>query len=319
MVVTGIDEAGYGPVLGPLTVTAVSLAVPGGAVGRGAWDLLREVVTDRPSARDARLVIADSKVLSSRRDGLARLETAVLAVASCSGRRVRTFRDVLGWVCPEDEDALDRCPWYAGRDFALPLVADAGAVRVASAALRRGLRRAGMAVVGVRSRVLPAWRFNVQVAQVRNKAEVLLQAVVGLVWRAWREVGRSEHVVAVDRLGGRFQYGRGLMTLLDQRRLEIVRESAAESEYCFPEMRPPLRVRFVQGGERAYFAIAVASIVSKYLREVCMHALNEYWAREVGEVRRTKGYYTDGRRFLREVGRHLARLGIARETLVRSR
>ena len=42
----GIDEAGYGPLLGPLVVSAVGLEVPAGLLRADLWEVLGKVVAD---------------------------------------------------------------------------------------------------------------------------------------------------------------------------------------------------------------------------------------------------------------------------------
>ena len=65
--------------------------------------------------------------------------------------------------------------------------------------------------------------------------------------------------------------------------------------------------------------VALASMVSKYLRELLMGCFNGYWLGEVPSLRPTAGYYQDGLRFLKEIEPHLRRLGVRREWLVRQR
>ena len=63
--------------------------------------------------------------------------------------------------------------------------------------------------------------------------------------------------------------------------------------------------------------IALASIFSKYLRELLMARFNAYWAGHVDDLRPTAGYYQDGQRFLRDIEPAIGRLGVDRSQLVR--
>ena len=57
--VVGIDEAGYGPNLGPLVQAAVALHLPDD--DPAGWDALKAVVRRSHEPADGRLLIDDSK------------------------------------------------------------------------------------------------------------------------------------------------------------------------------------------------------------------------------------------------------------------
>src|SRR3954464_7575619 len=76
MWVVGIDEAGYGPNLGPLVQAAVALYLPDD--DPAGWETLRPVVRRCGEKNDKRLLIDDSKKVYTR-GGLAALERAVQA------------------------------------------------------------------------------------------------------------------------------------------------------------------------------------------------------------------------------------------------
>jgi hypothetical protein len=66
-------------------------------------------------------------------------------------------------------------------------------------------------------------------------------------------------------------------------------------------------------------AVALASMLSKYLREVLMRRFNAFWAKHLPAVAPTAGYYNDGTRFLRDIDLTRKQLGIADEELIRCR
>ena len=99
LIYAGIDEAGYGPLFGPLTVGRCVIRIPRAASpgagrpgGRGAggggddglpdlWARLNKAVSRTLTGRRGRLVVADSKKLKTRAAGIAHLETGCLAFA----------------------------------------------------------------------------------------------------------------------------------------------------------------------------------------------------------------------------------------------
>src|SRR5262245_23735239 len=90
----GIDEAGYGPNLGPLVMTAV---VVEGADDRppDVWGDLAGTVA-RAGDKDGRLWVDDSKKVYRGGQGLDRLEAAALAaVAAAGGEPPRSLAGLL--------------------------------------------------------------------------------------------------------------------------------------------------------------------------------------------------------------------------------
>ena len=108
----GLDEAGYGPTLGPLVVAATSFRFEeAGSPDPGdLWTLLSRSVTRQPRRGDRRIPIADSKVIFSPHKGLSNLEEAVLA-ATLASRPVPTasLPGLLGLDAVEEDSQY---PWY---------------------------------------------------------------------------------------------------------------------------------------------------------------------------------------------------------------
>ena len=77
--IIGIDEAGYGPNLGPLVMSAVAYRVPHEAAGANLWKLLARAAR-KDGGNDDKVWINDSKVVYSSGKGIAELERSVLAV-----------------------------------------------------------------------------------------------------------------------------------------------------------------------------------------------------------------------------------------------
>src|SRR5688500_13768356 len=85
MILAGIDEAGYGPLLGPLVVGCAAFEV-GGADPAGEvpclWRRLGKYVSRNRLKGGKKLHVNDSKLVYSPSLGLKELERAVLALAA---------------------------------------------------------------------------------------------------------------------------------------------------------------------------------------------------------------------------------------------
>jgi len=321
-IVVGIDEAGYGPLLGPLVVTGVAFEVPDEVAAAGSpdlWSLLSDSVTRRPSRRDLRLPVLDSKKLYQRAAGLSLLEGSALAMLQSAQPPPGTFLELLRRIAPQSRELLAQYPWYRDLDFELPVEADATAVAMKANAVRRNARAAGVRLAGVVCEPLLEGHFNRLVNSTRNKAVVLLGVTLRIVQRLLaRARGRTTRVF-VDRQGGRSRYLDPLMTAFAEFELEVLEESARRSAYRLIQAPSAHTVEFRTDGEDHHLPIALASIVSKYVRELFMKGLNHYWSARVAALRPTAGYYTDALRFLEDIAPAVQRERIDRDLLVRQR
>ena len=77
-------------------------------------------------------------------------------------------------------------------------------------------------------------------------------------------------------------------------------------------------MHFQQGAER-HFPAAVSSMVCKYVRELSMELFNRFWQQHIPDLRPTKGYPTDAKRFRSDIAETQQRLGITNNTLWRER
>lgn len=317
VVVVGIDEAGYGPLLGPLVVSATAFELPAELAGRSLWELLAHSVAPAPRPRDRRLPIVDSKKLYHRGDGLARLERSALAAIAAAGDFPRDTDHLWQLVAPHLPPLLAQYPWYREAALPLPVASDAGGTRLAARRLRDDAAAHGVVSAGVYCEPLLEGHYNRLVASTRNKAVVLFGLTTRLIQRvADAHPGHSLHIFA-DKQGGRGHYGRMLMRAFDDRRLVVLEESDAHSAYELRRAPADWRVAFAQGGEAQHLPIALASIVCKYVRELLMQAFNAWWARHAPGVAATAGYYQDGMRFIGEVRPHFARLSIDERWMIR--
>src|SRR5262249_34175345 len=156
--IIGIDEAGYGPNLGPLVMTSVACRVSAWPVD--LWQLLRPVVRRDSDKDDGRLLVADSKVVYSAARGLQHLETTVLALL-CPQHTGADFSlaGYLEVIAPSASAELQREAWYTGRS-PLPVAADAMRCKTAAGLFGAACRGSEVVWGEVRSVVVCPPRFN---------------------------------------------------------------------------------------------------------------------------------------------------------------
>jgi len=318
-VLVGIDEAGYGPVLGPLVVSATAFEVPTERADTCLWDLLQRSVSRTASARDSRIAVLDSKKLYRRKEGLARLERSVLSAVGAWRGVPPSLRGLLNLLCPDLPAMLSEYPWYRDSNPALPTAADAGGIRIAAGLLARDFDAQSVRPAGCWSVVLPEGHYNRLVTNTQNKAVVLSGLTLRLVQRVADAYPDRELCIRIDKQGARQHYSRLLLRAFEDRRLKVLEESDQHSAYELVNGRGRWRISFSQSGESLHMPVALASLVSKYVRELLMDCFNAYWAGQVPDIKPTAGYYQDGLRFLRDIQPHLQRLGIARDHLMRQR
>ncbi|MDP6443809.1 MAG: hypothetical protein QGG36_10250 [Pirellulaceae bacterium] len=313
----GVDEAGYGPNLGPLVI--------GGSV----WEVPDELLDDHEglvaavsnciaeTGGDGRLAVADSKQLYKPKGPLTQLEMGVHVALALTGRLGRTWRELFAVLAPACRTEMDDTPWYRGFDEELPVDADLDRISEIAQAVELRLADAGVRLCTLQTDVVCAGRFNRLLQQWDGKGGLLSNTTLDLVQQLLEHT-TGQTLIHCDKQGGRNKYAPLLQGRFTDYLVEIRCEGRAESRYQWGPRGETTICRFVAKGDR-FLPAALASMAAKYLRELAMRAFNAYWRRHVSDLKATAGYPLDAKRFREDVAEARAELGIADELFWREK
>lgn len=322
-VFAGVDEAGLGPLLGPLTIGFSTFRAPADV---SPWKALSPVVTRNVKRDRSAFVVADSKQVFSRNQrGSKRLETTALGFLSLldQERRPPTSAERLLWrtpACLAPRTDLSAIPWY--RELpTLPRHVDAGLLELRVEKLARRMRAADIELIDAGVSVLPAELLNRSFHQTENKADTHWRSTRRVLRHIWRAHAPGGMRLVVDRHGGRSHYGPLLGRAFRDANVELVSEGTDGAQYRVIEREGDrsMHVTFVERAEQRSFAVALASCLAKYARETSMSAFNGYFSSLQPDLKPTAGYRNDGWRWLKDAEPALERCGVARALLVRER
>jgi len=318
VILVGIDEAGFGPLLGPLVVSSSTFSLPHNLLTSDLWQILRKSISYSRKGLAGRLLITDSKKAYSKSIGIKHLQRTVLTALKYLGKEPATLTELLDILSPSSLERLRVYPWYEDIEEHTVSI-DAADKNIASAVLADDLGSNGIELLDLKSCCLDVAYYNKMVAAVKNKANVLFSATCRLIKSAYDNFAGDDLQIVVDRQGGRVHYRKNLQRMFDGMELKILRESPASSSYELQAGNKAMRVHFVIGADRRFLPVSLASMVSKYLRELLISNLNRYFIGFSTDLKPTAGYWKDGLRFIEEIKTNLPDVRFDSDQLIRSR
>ncbi len=290
MLFGGVDEAGYGPLLGPLSIAAVSAEADDEAALKQGF-------------RRARTGAKDSKQVHVSGDITAIESVALPAITWLTGHAPGNMRECLA-LLGEDESVRTDVPWMAGT---------AGVVLPIGSEPLKTWKIPGVTPRALRGSLIQPRAYNASRRLGVNKADIELQAVGGLLTMI---SATDEHgMIVVDRLGGRRYYRDFLQSLWPDTMVLVEVESPGISGYRIVAPLAEQSVSFRVDGESHSPLTAVASCIAKYVRELHMMLLNRHWCAVRAALKPTAGYAKDAVRWLDDLG--VAVVDPIRDELVR--
>jgi ribonuclease HII len=309
----GIDEAGYGPNLGPFVMTLAACQVPHALEDVDLWDVLKACVRRADERADERLIVADSKLVYSSASGWDELERTVL-----SARHGPNLAALLQDLCYEDLPSLRQEAWFIG-DTLLPTAITADAHGDCRERWNKASDGAGIAWSHCQSAIVATPTFNDLIDKWDSKSAVLSVALTRLLQRCLAATAPEPTRIIIDKHGGRNNYSALLQHAFADGMVFAEVEGRMCSRYRVEGLDRPVSVTFMPKADVGHFPVALASMISKYVRELLMREFNRFWQTHVPGLTPTAGYPNDAIRYFDAIRPVMAKLGIAEHLVWRCR
>lgn len=321
----GIDEAGYGPMLGPLVIGRSVFRINDDDFDNAPpslWDRWPDAVCQALRDKKHRIAIADSKKVYKPKGGLRNLERGVLGFMRLVDLVPGSVEDLLSMLAIDANCGFGPQPWYTPNGnppVTIPRDISEPEIKIAGSQLRTAMSGVGDALVNVGAAVVYEDRFNHMVAATRSKAACSWTFVASHLVYIWERFGSEHPYVVVDRQGGRKAYLTPLRLAFDGADFTVLQESKDTSQYRITRQGRSMTVSFETGGETRHLPIALGSMIAKYIRELVMIRFNSFWSQHITDLKPTAGYVQDGRRFMKDIDPALRKLDINPNVLIRQR
>jgi len=180
------------------------------------------------------------------------------------------------------------------------------------------LRQYQVRLLDMQYRSIEPEEFNRLVDRFGSKGSLLSDATLRLIADRLATFTQDNVLVLCDKHGGRNRYLDILTECFAGEFIQVVQEIRECSVYRLISEGRQWEFRFLAKGE-AHLPIALASMLSKYHRELAMLRFNAFWQFHVPDLQPTAGYPEDAKRFKRQIAATQEKLGIADESLWRKR
>lgn len=348
-IVIGIDEAGYGPSMGPLVIGGTAWWIP----DRYSIEELSQELTvcfqSKPSLpRHDFLSIGDSKKILVGKYGWPSLSLAAEWLLWATAGNIETGSS-LSRLLALDWERLQSVPWFhelvrdplnASHSYlndAMDSAWGPGARQSILATLgpriSQQLDRVGVKLLAVQARCIDEPEFNRLVSEAGNKSSVLSELSLHLArslaescmdhlsaqfppQESWKDqpIGGTDRRIEMffDKHGGRNRYQAIVMDALEGVWVDVDTEGPRLSVYRTQWRNCNVAISFRVGGD-SLLPSGAASVIAKWVRELSMASLNSFWDTACGrKIRPTAGYYVDACRFAGEIEAVATQLGIDR-------
>jgi ribonuclease HII len=152
-----------------------------------------------------------------------------------------------------------------------------------------------------------------------NKSTVLFTATAQLIKYAYDNFDDDQLQIVIDRQGGRERYQPHLQRIFPEMELTILKETPKNSSYELKGKDKTMRLHFVVGADDKYLPVSLASMASKYLRELLVNNINLFFRAHCADIKPTAGYWQDGTRFIKDLKENIPHVEYDPNQLIRCR
>ena len=317
--VIGMDEAGYGPNLGPLVVTATVWEVPGAPKSTNFWEQFDGLVVQHPPRCVDEIQIADSKVVHDATKGVGALERGVLAAWGLLAGHPVSLMDWWATIACQPlslcaADTVPAEPWFHNVDLPLPQYTSLVELARLTQLWQNRCEEKRLRLRAIRSDIVLTRRFNDLTTQHDSKGLALSGISMRLLEEVLPLTEGQPTLVWCDKHGGRNRYDELLQDIAGDAFITRLEEGTERSRYRIGKMEVCFQTR-----AEVHLPVALASMVAKYWRESTMTLFNQFWQRHHPTLKGTKGYPQDAKRFKAEIAQLQVQLGIDETDLWRAR